>query len=201
MEVLLPGCKEPPKSSPCPRRPGRFWAKSIEIYYYPRDKLPPMPHPAHDLSRFSFGITSAIVTSLALMLGLDQTRDPKTSIIGALLLIAIADNVADSLGIHIYRESVPGTESNPRINTISNFATRLGVMMLFVAAVYLLPLTYAIAISVAAGLALLTILSYYIALNQKTSIAISMVHHVGIAIIVIFVSHFLGTLIGDMFRA
>jgi VIT1/CCC1 family predicted Fe2+/Mn2+ transporter len=157
--------------------------------------------PPRDLSRFSFGITSAIVTSLALMLGLDQTRDPKTSIIGALLLIAIADNVADSLGIHIYRESVPGAESNPRINTISNFAVRLGVMMLFVGAVYALPLTYAIVISVAAGLVLLTILSYYIALNQKTSVAMSIVHHLGIAIVVILLSHFLGQFIGDMFRA
>jgi VIT1/CCC1 family predicted Fe2+/Mn2+ transporter len=159
-----------------------------------------MPEPKTDMSRFSFGITSAIVTSLALMLGLDQTRDPRTSIVGALLLIAIADNIADSLGIHIYRESVPGTEGNPRVNTISNFAVRLGVMMLFVVAVLTLPLTFAIIISVAAGLVLLTVLSYYIALNQKTSIAMSMVHHLGIAIVVIFLSHFLGQLIGNMFH-
>jgi VIT1/CCC1 family predicted Fe2+/Mn2+ transporter len=159
-----------------------------------------MPAPKTDMSRFSFGITSAIVTSLALMLGLDQTRDPRTSIVGALLLIAIADNIADSLGIHIYRESVPGTEGNPRVNTISNFAVRLGVMMLFVAAVLTLPLTFAIIISVAAGLVLLTVLSYYIALNQKTSIAMSMVHHLGIAVVVIFLSHFLGQLIGNMFH-
>jgi VIT1/CCC1 family predicted Fe2+/Mn2+ transporter len=160
-----------------------------------------MPGPKLDLSRFSFGITSAIVTSLALMLGLDQTRDPKTSIVGALLLIAIADNIADSLGIHIYRESLPGTESNPKVNTISNFATRLAVMMLFVGIVLALPLTIAIAISVAVGLALLTVLSYYIAINQRTSIALSIVHHLGIAIVVIFLSHYLGQLIGNMFRA
>jgi len=160
-----------------------------------------MPGPAFDLSRFSFGITSAIVTSLALMIGLNQTHDPKTSIVGALLLIAIADNIADSLGIHIYRESVPGTESNPRVNTISNFATRLGVMMLFVAAVLLLPLTLAIVLSVAAGLALLTVLSYYIAHNQKTSVPRSIVQHLGIAMVVIVLSHFLGQQIGNMFHA
>jgi VIT1/CCC1 family predicted Fe2+/Mn2+ transporter len=159
-----------------------------------------MSEPKIDLSRFSFGITSAIVTSLALMIGLVETQDPRTSIVGALLLIAIADNIADSLGIHIYRESLPGTESNPRVNTISNFATRLGVMMLFVAIVLTLPLTFAITISVAAGLVLLTVLSYYIALNQKTSIAMSMVHHLGIAVVVIFLSHFLGQMIGNMFH-
>jgi VIT1/CCC1 family predicted Fe2+/Mn2+ transporter len=159
-----------------------------------------MPKPTLDLSRFSFGITSAIVTSLALMIGLNQTKDPRTSIVGALLLIAIADNIADSLGIHIYRESVPGTEGNPNVNTISNFATRLGVMMLFVAAVLLLPLTLAIALSVAAGLALLVVLSYYIALNQKTSVPMSIVQHLGIAIVVIILSHFLGQAIGSMFH-
>jgi VIT1/CCC1 family predicted Fe2+/Mn2+ transporter len=159
-----------------------------------------MPDPKHNLSRFSFGITSAIVTSLALMLGLDQTRDPKTSIVGALLLIAIADNIADSLGIHIYRESLPGAGSDPRIYTVSNFAARLGVMMLFVVLVLVLSLTVAIVLSVALGLTLLTVLSYYIAINQRTNIVLSIVHHLGIAIIVIFLSHFLGLLIVNQFH-
>lgn len=66
-----------------------------------------------DLSRFSFGITSAIITSLALIVGLDQVSDPKMSIIGALMLLAVADNISDSLGIHIYRESqATGAENN-----------------------------------------------------------------------------------------
>jgi len=154
-----------------------------------------------DLSRFSFGITSAIVTSLAMMLGLDQTKDPRTSIVGALLLIAIADNVADSLGLHVYRESVPGVRSSPKIYIVSNFATRLGVMMLFIVLVSELSLTLAIVVSVAVGLTMLAVMSYYIAVHQKVSVGRFMVQHLGIAILVILLSHFIGMLIGYLFHA
>lgn len=155
----------------------------------------------HDLSRFSFGITSAIVTSLALMLGLDQTSDPKSSIIGALMIIAVADNIADSLGIHVYRESqIPEVGADPRVYTVSNFLTRLGVMMVFIALVWALPLTYATVISVAVGLTILTILSYYIALYQKVHPLRSILEHLVVAVLVIILSHFLGILISSTFR-
>jgi VIT1/CCC1 family predicted Fe2+/Mn2+ transporter len=152
-----------------------------------------------DMSKFSFGVTSAIVTSLALMLGLDQTASPRSSIIGALLIIAVADNIADSLGIHVYRESVPGAGTNPRVNTISNFLARIGVMALFIGLVAVLPLEYAIILSIAVGLGLLVVLSYYIALEQKEKISVSIAHHLGITIAVIVLSHFLGQWIGMTF--
>jgi len=160
-----------------------------------------MSEPKLDLSRFSFGITSAIVTSMALMLGLNQTRDPRTSIVGALLLIAIADNVADSLGLHVYRESVPGASGTHWMYIVSNFATRLGVMMLFIVLVSLLSLTYAIIVSIIVGLTMLAVMSYYIAVYQKVSPARAVVQHLGIAAVVILLSHFLGVMIGDLFHA
>lgn len=56
-------------------------------------------------TRFSFGATSAIITNLGIITGLDTMTNPKLSIIGALLVIALADNLSDSFGIHIYQES------------------------------------------------------------------------------------------------
>jgi VIT1/CCC1 family predicted Fe2+/Mn2+ transporter len=160
-----------------------------------------MPPLKWDLSRFSFGITSAIVTSLALMMGLDQMSNAKTSIIEALLIIAIADNIADSLGIHVYRESqIPAAGSDPRIYTISNFLTRLVVMMVFITLVVTLPLAYATVISVTLGLALLTVLSYYIALYQKSSPIRSIAEHLIVAVVVIIISHFLGLMIANAFH-
>ena len=64
-----------------------------------------------DPSKFSFGATSSTVTSLGIIFGLLTSGNPKASIIGSLLVIAVADNIADSLGIHIYRES---TATNAR---------------------------------------------------------------------------------------
>ena len=44
-----------------------------------------------DPSRLSFGATSSTVTSLGIVFGLLTSSNPKASVIGALLVIAVAD--------------------------------------------------------------------------------------------------------------
>ena len=85
-----------------------------------------------DPSKFSFGATSSTVTSLGIIFGLLTSGNPKASVIGSLLVIAVADNIADSLGIHIYRESTATKKDNPRMFTIENFLTRFGITLTFV---------------------------------------------------------------------
>jgi VIT1/CCC1 family predicted Fe2+/Mn2+ transporter len=154
-----------------------------------------------DLSKFSYGITSSVVTSLALIVGLNEINNPKMSIIGALLAIALADNIADSLGIHVYRESQPSnSKNNNRIYTFSNFLTRLAVTLLFVLLVVFLPLGYAVLSSIVLGISLLTVLSYLIAVNQKTNPYLQIFQHVGVAVVVLVISHFVGQTIINMFK-
>ncbi|HID20408.1 MAG TPA: hypothetical protein EYP28_05685, partial [Methanophagales archaeon] len=54
---------------------------------------------------FSFGLTSAIITTLGLMVGLHSGTHSKLVVIGGVLTIAIADAFSDALGIHISEES------------------------------------------------------------------------------------------------
>jgi len=56
------------------------------------------------LTKYSFGASSAIITCLAFIIGLSHSSNPRLSIVGSLLVIAIADNISDSLGIHIFQE-------------------------------------------------------------------------------------------------
>jgi len=58
-----------------------------------------------NLGKYSFGATSAVTTSLAIIAGLGGTINPKISIASTLLVLAIADNISDSLGIHVFQES------------------------------------------------------------------------------------------------
>ena len=51
-----------------------------------------------------FGLTSGIITPLALMVGLTYGTNLKTAVIGGLITIAIADAFSDALGIHIAEE-------------------------------------------------------------------------------------------------
>jgi len=54
---------------------------------------------------FSFGLTSAIITTLGLMVGLHSGTHSKLVILGGIFTIAVADAFSDALGIHVSEES------------------------------------------------------------------------------------------------
>ena len=158
----------------------------------------PMKMPK-DPSKFSFGATSSTVTSLGIIFGLLTSVNPQASVIGSLLVIAVADNIADSLGIHIYRESTATKQENTRMFTISNFITRFGITLTFVAFFVVFPIDYAAVFCTVMGIGILVFLSYLIGVQRKTSIVKEVAIHLGIAIPVIIISHFLGQLIFTVF--
>jgi hypothetical protein len=53
----------------------------------------------------SFGLTSGIITTLGLMVGLNSSTNSKLVVIGGIMTIAIADSPSDALGIHVSEES------------------------------------------------------------------------------------------------
>ena len=57
------------------------------------------------LPAVSFGAASAIVTSMGVIIGFGAASISKPTIIAGLLIVGFADNVTDSLSIHIYQES------------------------------------------------------------------------------------------------
>jgi VIT1/CCC1 family predicted Fe2+/Mn2+ transporter len=152
-----------------------------------------------NLGRFSFGATSSTVTSLGLIFGFLESSNPKASIIGALLLIAVADNIADSLGFHMYRESTSVQAERVGIFTVSNFLTRFGITALFVVLFAFLPLQLASLLCIIVGLTVLSFLSYLIGVHRRTNPLREVFLHIGVAIPVILISHFLGQLIFGLF--
>ncbi len=83
-------------------------------------------------TRISFGGTAAIVTSMALLAGLDAANAGKATVMGALLIAAIADNLTDSLSVHMYQESERLEQREAFAGTVTNFGTRLIVCLTFV---------------------------------------------------------------------
>ena len=80
----------------------------------------------------SFGATAAIVTSMGLIIGFGAAGIARPTIIAGLLVVGLADNLTDSLSIHIYQEA---ERLEPRAAfhaTLGNFATRLLISLSFV---------------------------------------------------------------------
>lgn len=149
---------------------------------------------------FSFGLTSGIITTLGLMVGLHSGTHSKLVIIGGILTIAIADAFSDALGIHISEES-ENKHSTSEIweSTVSTFLTKFIFAMTFVVPIFLFKLSTAIIVSVGWGLSLLAIFSFYMAKEQKVKTGIVIAEHLLIAMIVIVTTHCVGDWIGSRF--
>jgi VIT1/CCC1 family predicted Fe2+/Mn2+ transporter len=145
------------------------------------------------IKRFSFGGAAAIVTSVALIIGLDAATATKPTIIGGLLIVAIADNLTDSLSIHIYQESERLEGHEAFVATLTNFAARLLVSLSFVLLVVLLPMHDAVPVSLGWGLLLLCGLTYLLARERRVSVVAEISKHIAVALVVIVASKAIGT--------
>jgi hypothetical protein len=146
-----------------------------------------------------FGLTSAIITTLGLIVGLHSFSGSKTVVIGGIFTIAIADAFSDALGIHISEEaeSVHNTREVWE-STIVTFLTKFSFALTFIIPIVVFELSTAIVISVVYGLFMLTILSYTINTNLPKRWRV-VVEHVVIALIVVIMTHYIGDWIGEAF--
>jgi len=142
---------------------------------------------------FSFGITSGIITTLGLMVGLHSGTHSRLAVVGGILIIAIADAFSDALGIHISEESE--NQHTPKqiwVSTISTFISKFFFSVTFVIPVLLLKLSTAVIVSIIWGFLMLAMLSYRISKEQKVNSWKVIGEHLLIASIVIIATHYLG---------
>ena len=141
----------------------------------------------------SFGLTSAVISTLGLMVGLHSGTGSKKVVLAGVLTIAIADAFADALGIHISEESENVHTTRQIWNTtIATFMTKFFFTLTFVVPVLFLPLFTAIIVSLVWGFSILTVLSYLIAKAQGKRPWKIIGEHVLIAVVVIAITHLVG---------
>jgi VIT1/CCC1 family predicted Fe2+/Mn2+ transporter len=129
---------------------------------------------------------------MGVSVGLNAATATKAAIVSGLLIIAVADNISDSLSIHVYQES-EGLESKSAFrSTITNFLARFLATFTFVVLVIALPSALVGPILLAWGLVLLSVLTYLLARERGVSAASEIVKHVAVALLVVFVSRTLG---------
>ncbi|MBT3408366.1 hypothetical protein HN415_06815 [Candidatus Woesearchaeota archaeon] len=148
----------------------------------------------------SFGITSGIITTLGLMVGLYSGTNSKMVVLGGILTIAIADAFSDALGIHISEESEnKHTEKQIWVVTIFTFISKFLMASFFVLPVLVFSLKFAICFSIFFGLLLISILSYKLAQIQKIKPLNVIFEHLVVAILVIILTHITGFFISKYF--
>ena len=149
---------------------------------------------------FSFGLTSGIITTLGLIVGLHAGTNSKIAVIGGVLTIAIADAFSDALGIHVSQESQNRYSSRSIWEaTLATFLSKFVFALAFIVPILFFELSEAILISVIWGLSILSIFSFVIAKQQKENPWKAVVEHLAIGLVVVLITDFVGDWIATVF--
>ncbi len=147
-----------------------------------------------------FGATSGVITTLGLITGLNSGTQSIVAVLGGILIIAVADSMSDALGIHLAEEANPDTDhAHVWQATITTFLTKLVFALSFAIPLLLLPLGPAVIASIVWGMLVIVVLSYFLARSQNESPWPVILEHLGIAILVVVLSHFIGAWVANTF--
>ena len=147
-----------------------------------------------------FGATSGVITTTGLLTGLYAGTGSVTAVMGGILVIAVADAMSDALGIHLAEEADPAaTTSHIWAATIATFLSKFIFAASFAIPLLLLPLKTAVIVSIAWGMSVIAILSYFLARSNKEKPVPIIAEHLGIAILVVLLSHLIGAWVGRTF--
>ncbi len=148
----------------------------------------------------SFGLTSGVITTLGLMVGLHSGTQSTMVVVGGIVTIAIADAMSDALGIHIAEESKgEHTPAEIWLTTVAAFLAKLLMALTFLVPILLFDLGTAIVVGAVWGLTVIAWLSYRMARAQGAAPWKVIGEHVGITVLVIVLSHLVGVAVAGFF--
>ena len=148
----------------------------------------------------SFGLTSGVLTTLGLIVGLYAGTHSKLAVIGGIFTIAVADGLSDALGMHVHEESEnQHTAQQIWAASGATFVTKLVTSLTFLVPLLVLELPAAVVASVIWAFALLAWLSYRLAASQGESPWRAIVEHLTIAAVVVAITHMVGAWVASTF--
>jgi VIT1/CCC1 family predicted Fe2+/Mn2+ transporter len=149
----------------------------------------------------SFGLTSGIITTLGMMIGLYTGTNSTLAVIGGVLTIAVADALSDAFGVHISEESDPNTpHSEVWEATIATFLSKLFFASTFIVPILLFSsILTAIWVGIGWGFLLLGAISFWMAKDKKESPLSVIGEHWLIGFVVVVASYLVGLMINHFF--
>ncbi len=146
-----------------------------------------------------FGLTSGVITTLGVLVGLNSSTHSRLVVVGGIILVAVADALSDSLGIHISEEFSLKKKELVWQATIVTFFAKFITALTFIVPFLFLDLFPAIILCIVWGLLLITVFSYKMSKQRNSKPHKAIIEHLGIAILVIVITFYLGKLIAIVF--
>jgi VIT1/CCC1 family predicted Fe2+/Mn2+ transporter len=148
----------------------------------------------------SFGLTSGVITTLGMIVGLNAGTHSEVAVIGGILTVALADSFSDALGMHVTEESQRNVSQKFTWEaTAATFLFKMLFGLSFVIPFIFLSYDNAVICSVLWGLSVISIFSYRLALKRKENPWRTLGEHLAISIFVIILTQLLGMEISRIF--
>lgn len=147
----------------------------------------------------SFGLTSAVITTMGLMLGLNSATSSKLAVVGGVVSLAFADGFSDAVAVHTLVEAEGKKGRQVWEAAFSTFLAKFFLPLIFLIPLLFFELSQAILFSIAVGLALLIGLAFMIAKIQKEKASSVITEHITLAVIVLIITHYVGKVVAIYF--
>ncbi len=149
---------------------------------------------------FGFGISSGVITTLGIVVGLHSGTHEKLAVLVGILVLAVADALSDAIGIHISEEAENvHTTHELWQSAFFTFISKLIVALSFIIPLQLLELNLAILVSVGWGTVLISVFSYVMARSQKQNPIKVIAEHVTVMLAVVILAHYIGDIVHELF--
>lgn len=136
-----------------------------------------------------------------MIVGLHEATSSKLAVFAGIIVMALADGLADAAGFHIVEEAeveneiAKHTKKEIWMSTIFTFLTVSGFITTFAIPVLLFQLGTAIIIDIGWGIILLILLNYYMAKFKREDPTGLIISHISLAIFVVIISYLAGKMI------
>lgn len=148
------------------------------------------------LGTFSFGVSSAVITTLGVIIGLYSATSSFLAVISGVSAVAIADSFSDAFAMYMSKRSEPGsTIRRARSLAVSTFVGKFVFAFTFIIPFLFLSFGHAFGVSIVWGILLIFAVSAGIAFAQEESFAKTAGLRLLLAAFVLLAAYFAGTFI------
>ncbi len=147
----------------------------------------------------SFGLTSGVITTLGMIVGVNASTSSRLAVIAAIVAIAIADAFSDAVAMHVSEES-EGVHKRKDVweATMATFLTKFIFALTFVIPIWFFPLDIAVPVDIIWGLAIMTVFNIFLAQSQEENVLRVVFEHLAIAIIVVLITYIAGSFLSTV---
>jgi predicted adenylyl cyclase CyaB len=154
----------------------------------------------HDrVGELTFGITSGILTTVGVLVGVNSATASQLSVIAAVTAIAVADSCSDAFGMYLAKVSERGASPRQAIRfALGTLAGKAVFPLTFIVPLLFLPLTVAVWVDLAWGGLALALLSAEQAVVEQQPVIRRIARNLGLALVIVANSALAGSLVARL---